>query len=95
MSGANALLISPAARDALQSWLDHQRALKGAAENTLTAYQGDLVDFLAFMTLHKGDSQGLGALSKMASRARGVRAYRGAVDQIAEVSQKAAPPLGD
>ncbi|HBM40750.1 MAG TPA: recombinase XerC, partial [Sulfitobacter sp.] len=51
MSGANALLISPAARDALQSWLDHQRALKGAAENTITAYQGDLVDFLAFMTL--------------------------------------------
>lgn len=65
MSGANALLISPAARDALQNWLDHQRALRGAAENTITAYRGDLIDFLAFMTLHKGDSQGLGALSKI------------------------------
>ncbi len=64
-TGANALLISPAARDALQTWLDHQRALKGAAENTITAYQGDVIDFLAFMTLHKGDSQGLGALAKL------------------------------
>jgi integrase/recombinase XerC len=58
-------LISPAARDALQTWLSHQRALKGAAENTLTAYQGDVADFLAFMTVHKGDSQGLGALAKI------------------------------
>ena len=58
-------LISPAARDALQHWLSHQRSLKGAAENTLTAYQGDVVDFLAFITLHKADTQGLGALAKI------------------------------
>ncbi|MCD2359076.1 tyrosine recombinase XerC [Sulfitobacter mediterraneus] len=58
-------LISPAARDALQNWLSQQRALKGAAENTLTAYQGDVAEFLAFMTVHKGDAQGLGALSKI------------------------------
>jgi len=58
-------LISPAARDALQTWLDHQRALKGAAQNTITAYQGDVADFLAFMTVHKGDPQGLGALAKI------------------------------
>jgi integrase/recombinase XerC len=64
-ASANSLLISPAARDALQTWLDHQRALKGAAENTITAYQGDVIDFLAFMTVHKGDSQGLGALAKL------------------------------
>ncbi len=57
--------ISPAARDALQNWLDHQRSLKGAADNTLTAYRGDLVDFLAFMTAHKGDAQGLGALARI------------------------------
>jgi len=62
---ANPLLISPAARDALQTWLDHQRALNGAAENTVTAYQGDVTEFLSFMTLHKGDSQGLGALAKI------------------------------
>ena len=38
-------LISPAAGDALETWLTHQRALKGAAENTLTAYRGDVVEF--------------------------------------------------
>lgn len=56
-------LISPAARDALETWLDHQRALKGAAANTITAYAGDLGEFLAFITQHKGAPQGLGALS--------------------------------
>jgi integrase/recombinase XerC len=58
-------LISPAARDALQTWLNHQRSLNGSAENTLTAYQGDVSDFLAFITMHKGDSQGLAALSRI------------------------------
>ncbi|GAA6176614.1 tyrosine recombinase XerC [Sulfitobacter pacificus] len=58
-------LISPAARDALQTWLEHQRALKGAAEGTITAYQGDVADFLSFMTLHKSQSQGLGALAQI------------------------------
>lgn len=56
-------LISPAARDALQRWLDHQRALKGAAANTITAYQGDVADFIAFITNHKAEPQGLGALA--------------------------------
>jgi integrase/recombinase XerC len=59
-------LISPAARDALQHWLDGQRALEGAADNTVTAYRGDVTDFLAFMTLHHGQPQGLGALEKIA-----------------------------
>ncbi|AXI45683.1 recombinase XerC [Sulfitobacter sp. SK012] len=58
-------MISAAARDALQTWLDHQRALNGAAENTITAYQGDVTEFLAFMTLHHSAHQGLGALSKI------------------------------
>lgn len=58
-------LISPAARDALETWLDHQRALKGAAANTITAYAGDLGEFLAFITAHKGAPQGLGALSNI------------------------------
>ncbi|MBD3663881.1 tyrosine recombinase XerC [Sulfitobacter sp. TSTF-M16] len=58
-------LISPAARDALQTWLNQQHALKGAAENTILAYQGDVTDFLAFITLHKGDAQGLGALARI------------------------------
>lgn len=59
----NTLAISPAARDALQTWLDQQRALKGAAENTVTAYRGDVTEFLAFMSVHHGGSQGLGALA--------------------------------
>ena len=58
-------LISPAARDALQEWLDHQKSLKGSAENTVTAYAGDVSEFLMFITSHKGESQGLGALSKI------------------------------
>ncbi|MFX0542822.1 tyrosine recombinase XerC [Roseovarius sp. S4756] len=56
-------MISPAARDALALWLDHQRALRGAAENTVTAYQGDVAEFLTFITQHKGAPQGLGALA--------------------------------
>lgn len=32
------LMISPAARDALEGWLASSRALNGTAENTLTAY---------------------------------------------------------
>jgi integrase/recombinase XerC len=59
------IMISPAARDALQEWLDHQKSLKGSAENTVTAYAGDVSEFLVFITSHKGESQGLGALSKI------------------------------
>ncbi|MEQ6248669.1 tyrosine recombinase XerC [Sulfitobacter sp. HNIBRBA3233] len=66
MSGPqDTLAISPAARDALQTWLEHQRALKGTAENTLTAYRGDVTGWLAFMSVHHGQSQGLGALSRI------------------------------
>lgn len=45
--------------------MEYQRALKGAADNTITAYQGDVAEFLAFMSEHKGQTQGLGALSKI------------------------------
>lgn len=58
-------MISPAARDALQGWLEHQKSLKGATQNTLTAYTGDVTEFLAFITGHKGEPQGLSALSKI------------------------------
>ncbi len=58
-------LISPAARDALQLWLDGQRALAGASENTITAYRGDVAEFLAFMTEHHGAPQGLAALERI------------------------------
>ncbi len=55
-------MISPAARDALSGWLAHQSALNGAASNTITAYQGDLTEFLTFMTAHKGAQLGLAPL---------------------------------
>lgn len=77
-------MIAPALTYALATWLDHCRALGGAAENTVKAYQTDVLGFLAFMTRHHGAAQGLGPLSKitvsdmrawMASeRARGVGA---------------------
>lgn len=58
-------MISPASRDALEAFLSHQRALKGASENTITAYARDVTDFVAFMTGHTGQSQGLGALARV------------------------------
>ena len=58
-------LISPAARDALQGWIDAERALKGAAENTITAYQRDVAEFLAFMGDHKGAAQGIDPLMQV------------------------------
>jgi len=76
--------MSPALTHALAKWLDHCRALGGASDNTIKAYQSDVIGFLAFMTQHHGGVQGLGPLSKitvsdmrswMASeRARGVGA---------------------
>lgn len=57
------MFISPACRNALQLWLQGLRALDGASDNTINAYQGDLSSFLAFMTQHSGGPQGLGALA--------------------------------
>lgn len=56
-------MIAPALSDALRAWLAGQRALAGAAENTLKAYQTDLLGFLAFMTQHNGGSQGLAPIA--------------------------------
>ena len=58
-------LISPALSHALAAWLDHCRALNDAADNTLKAYQTDVMGFLAFMTQHNGEAQGLGPLAKI------------------------------
>ena len=60
-------MISPAARDALEAFLSHQRALRGASENTITAYGRDVTEFIAFMTGHSGQSQGLGALARVST----------------------------
>ena len=58
-------MISPAARDALEQFLANQSAIKGAAQNTVVAYGGDITEFLTFMTEHSGQTQGLGALARI------------------------------
>lgn len=59
------LAISPAQRDALARWLDHLRALNGAAGNTLTAYAHDVTGFLAFLASHHGGGEGLAAVAQV------------------------------
>ena len=54
--------ISPAATDALATFLSQMTALRGAAKNTTEAYQADILGFLAFITQHTGAPQGLNAL---------------------------------
>ncbi len=62
------LTISEGARAALAGWLDHQRALAGAADNTLAAYNRDVAGFLMFMAGHMGGAQGRAALARVTTR---------------------------
>ena len=57
--------LSPGARDALQGWLDHLRALDGAAAATVAAYGADVTGFLAFLSAHLGGPQGRAALARV------------------------------
>ncbi|WP_138421621.1 tyrosine recombinase XerC [Maritimibacter alexandrii] len=59
------IVISDGARDALSGWLDHLRALDGAAANTIEAYRKDVVSFLAFLSAHHGASHGRTALASV------------------------------
>lgn len=59
------LEISSAARDALANWLEASKALGGAAENTLAAYRTDVLDFIAFLTAHHAEPQGLAPLARV------------------------------
>ena len=56
--------IPPSQRDALTRWLDHLRALDGAAAHTVTAYGADVARFLGFMAEHRGP-EGLHALATL------------------------------
>ena len=58
-------MISPALTDALSRWIDHERALNGAAANTQRAYRADVLDFLAFMSVHHGGAEGLGPIARV------------------------------
>lgn len=57
--------VSPALRDAVQTWLNTRRALKGASANTLTAYAHDVHGFLGFVAQHTGGEAGLIALKSL------------------------------
>lgn len=57
--------VSPALRDAVQTWLNTRRALKGASANTLTAYAHDVQGFLGFVAQHTGGEAGLIALKSL------------------------------
>ncbi len=59
------LHISPAARDALETWLTHLRALDGRADNTIKAYGADVLGFLAFLAQHRGEAEGLRAIATL------------------------------
>jgi integrase/recombinase XerC len=58
-------LISEAAAESVRAWLEGQRTLRGAAENTISAYRRDVLDFVGFMAAHHGAPQGLGALARI------------------------------
>lgn len=58
-------MVSPALSQKLTDWLDYQRALKGASDNTIKAYQTDVLGFLAFMSQHHGAAQGLGPIARL------------------------------
>ncbi len=61
-------MIAPALTHALAEWLDHARAIDGAADNTVKAYQADVLGFLAFMSQHNGGQQGLGPIARIGVR---------------------------
>ncbi len=58
-------LISDAAAAAVRAWLEGQKTLKGASDNTIEAYRRDVLDFVAFMAAHSGAPQGLAALARI------------------------------
>ena len=68
----------------MANWLDHLRALDGAADNTIRAYAADVTGFLGFLAGYRGQTEGVTALAALpqtdlrawmaAERARGVSA---------------------
>ncbi|WP_099826621.1 tyrosine recombinase XerC [Oceaniglobus indicus] len=56
-------MISPAARDALATWLDGMGAMGGAADNTLAAYRTDVLGWLEFLQMHFGQGTGIDTIA--------------------------------
>ncbi len=59
------LPISPQASAALSNWLSHLRAIDGASERTITAYNRDVAGYLAFLAQHRGGTEGMAALASI------------------------------
>ncbi|MBW6418459.1 tyrosine recombinase XerC [Celeribacter sp. PS-C1] len=59
------LKITEGMRDTLARWLDHERALKSASENTLTAYARDVSGWLSFLAEHEGGGFGPAQIAKL------------------------------
>jgi integrase/recombinase XerC len=59
------LTISDAARDALETWLATARARDGLSDATIDAYTRDVAGFVAFLTEHHAEPQGLGPLARV------------------------------
>jgi integrase/recombinase XerC len=55
-------LFSAGQQAALADWLDHIRALDGAARHTLSAYGADVARYLEFIARHRGGSGGRAAI---------------------------------
>jgi integrase/recombinase XerC len=68
VTGGAALAISPQARDALAQWLQHLKALDGAADNTITAYGRDVSAYLAFLAQHRGGTEGMAQIVAMTAQ---------------------------
>lgn len=56
--------VSEARAAALGDWLDHCRAIKGASENSITAYRHDVAGFLGFLAEYHGGAAGLDQLRR-------------------------------
>ena len=59
---ASVTMIYPDAQGILNDWLAIKGVLQSNSENTIKAYQQDLLDFFAFLTQHRGDVLGKSAL---------------------------------
>lgn len=51
---AFALALAPAMSDSLARWLDGERSIRDRSDHTITAYQNDLLAFLAFIGSYRG-----------------------------------------
>ncbi len=57
--------IPPALADLLQEWLARLEGVEGASDNTISAYQADLLGFFSFLTRHAGNAAGAAALHRV------------------------------